>query len=158
MHELLADLRYGARMLRKAPVTSLVAVVSLGFAIATNTTAFSVASGFLLGGFRWHSPEELVVLAESNRNDSDAGEAAPGNYLDWKEASTHLAGVEAWTAGPANLTGGDEPERIQIAESTPGLFELLGRSPVLGRGFRADEAGSRRGSARPPVLRASFRR
>ena len=80
MYELLADLRYGARMLRKAPVTSLVAVVSLGFAIATNTTAFSVASGFLLGSFRWQSPEELVVLAESNRNDSDGDDAARGGH------------------------------------------------------------------------------
>ena len=71
MHELLADLRYGARMLRQAPVTSLVAVVSLGFAIATNTTAFSVASGFLLGSFRWQSPEEMVVIEETNRNDSE---------------------------------------------------------------------------------------
>jgi hypothetical protein len=84
VHELLADLRYGARMLRKAPVTSLVAVVSLGFAIATNTTAFSVASGFLLSSFRWQSPRELVVLEANNRNDTEGGEAAPGDYLDWK--------------------------------------------------------------------------
>ncbi|HEX2465660.1 MAG TPA: ADOP family duplicated permease, partial [Thermoanaerobaculia bacterium] len=143
MHELLADLRYGARMLRQAPVTSLVAVVSLGFAIATNTTAFSVASGFLLGSFRWQSPEEMVAIEETNRNDSDRDDAAPGNYLDWKEASKHLVAMEAWTARPANLTGGDEPERIQIVESTPGLFQLIGRGPVLGRGFRAEEAGLR---------------
>ena len=107
--ELLADLRFGARMLRQAPVTSLVAVVSLAFAIATNTTAFGVASGFLLGSFRWQSPEELVAIEETNRNDSDRDDAAPGNYLDWKEASTHLAAMEAWTARPANLTGETSP-------------------------------------------------
>ena len=47
MHDLLADLRYGARMLRKAPVSTAIAVVSLGFAIAINTSVFSVASAFL---------------------------------------------------------------------------------------------------------------
>ena len=68
MHQLLADLRYGARMLRKAPISTLIAVVSLGFGIAINTTSFSVASAFLFESFRWRQPEEVLFLLESNRN------------------------------------------------------------------------------------------
>ena len=139
MHELYADLRYAARMLRKAPVTTLVAIVSLGFAIATNTTVFAVASGFLFETFRWRSPEELVFLMERSRSDAEDGEVAPGNYLDWKEASTRLAAVEAFTVRSGNLTGGDEPERIDVVEATVGLLDLLGRPPLLGRGFQPGE-------------------
>ena len=50
--------------------------------------------------------------------------------------------------------GGDEPERILIVESTPGLFELIGRAPALGRGFRAEEAGLR--GSRVAVLNHRF--
>ena len=80
------------------------------------------------------------MLEATNRNDSEGGEAAPGDYLDWKESSTHLARAEAWTAGPANLTGGDEPERIEIAESTPRAL----RAPRSLAGPRA-RLSSRRG-------------
>ena len=145
MHELLADLRYASRMLRKAPITNLVAVVSLGFAIATNTTAFSVCSAFLFETFRWRAPEEILFVLEQSRHDAAEIGVAPGNYLDWRESSSHLAGLEAFDVRPGNLTGGEEPERIDVVNATPGLFRLLGRSPILGRDFDASDtaAGSR---------------
>ena len=41
----------------------------------------------------------------------------------------------AYTESDANLTGGNEPERVRAAQTTPGLFPTLGVSPLLGRTF-----------------------
>ena len=154
MHDLLADLRYGARMLRKAPVSTAIAVVSLGFAIAINTSVFSVASAFLWNTFRWRAPEEIVMLYETSKNDDDDHGVSPGNYLDWKESSTHLAGLEAYHDQTGNLTGGDEPERIDVVNVTAGIFELLGTPTLYGRGFNAEDASAP--GARATVITHSF--
>ncbi len=154
MLEIFSDLRFASRMLRKTPMMTAVAVLSLGFAIATNTTTFSVASGFLFESFRWQDPEQVVVLYERSRSDSTDRQVSPANYLAWKESSTHFAGVEAYTIGPGNLTGGDKPESIRVVEATPGLFDLLGRQPTSGRGFLPTDAGS--SSARVVVLTEAF--
>jgi predicted permease len=140
LHQLLSDLRYGLRVMRKAPVATAIAVASLGFAIATNTTTFSVASGFLFESFRWEKPRELMFAGETNRNDTEGRGISPGDYAVWRESSTRLAGIEAWKIHPSNLTGGEEPERVDLVETTPGLFDLLGRRPFLGRGFAPGDA------------------
>ena len=141
-------------MLRKAPVSTAIAVVSLGFAIAINTSVFSVASAFLWNTFRWRAPEEVVMLYETSKNDDDDHGVSPGNYLDWKESSTHLAGLEAYHDQTGNLTGGDEPERIDVVNVTAGLFELLGTPTLYGRGFSAEDASAP--GARATVITHSF--
>jgi putative ABC transport system permease protein len=156
VNQLLSDLRYGTRMLRKTPVSTAIAVVSLGFAISTNTTAFSVASAFLFNTFRWRAPQEMVLLYETSRTDDDDHGVAPGNYLDWKESSARLAGLEAYHVHPANLTGGDEPERIDVVDATAGIFELLGTPMLYGRGFRAEDAAAADQAARAAVVTQSF--
>jgi putative ABC transport system permease protein len=154
MLDWISDLRFASRILRKTPVMTAVAVISLGFAIATNTTAFSVASGFLFNSFRWQATEQIGFLTERSRTDSEDRQVAPANYVAWKEASSQFRVMEAYTVKPSNLTGGDRPERIQIVEATTGLFDLLGRQPTLGRGFLPADAGT--SSARVLVLTQAF--
>ena len=93
MFGLLADLRYGVRMLRKAPVSSLVAILSLGFAIATNTTVFSVASAFLFETFRWKAPEDVVFVMETSREDGRIAVRSELKLLDgfFRFATTAVA-------------------------------------------------------------------
>ncbi|MDX1382984.1 MAG: ABC transporter permease, partial [Thermoanaerobaculia bacterium] len=154
MHELLSDVRYAARMLRKTPVVALVSILSLAFAIGVNTSTFSVAKGFLLETFRWHEPERIGFLYELDEREGSQVFAAPGTFLDWRDSLTHFSSLAAFTVRPANLTGGEEPLQVNLVEATVGIFELIGRGPTLGRGFLAEEAHT--GAARVAVLSAEF--
>lgn len=139
MHQLLSDLRYCLRMLRKTPVVTLVAVLSLGVGIAANTTTFSIAKAFLFETFRWPSSERITVVWETRKSTAEDVPVAPGNYLAWRDAATRFAGLEAYEMKPANLTGGERPEQINIVAATPGLLDLIGRAPTVGRGFSPEE-------------------
>ena len=154
MHALFSDFRYAARMLRKTPVVSLVAIVSLAFAIAVNTSTFSVSKGFLFETFRWHEPERVAFVYEVSQREGEDMEVAPGNFLDWRESSTHFQRMAAYTVRPANLTGGDEPQKLNVVEATVDLFPLLGRFPSLGRDFRSDEVSP--GASRVAILSSEF--
>ena len=154
MYDLFKDLRLAARMLRKTPGVAAVAIVSLAFAIAINTSTFSISKGFLFETFRWEEPERVALVYEVNLREADSTEVAPGNFLDWSEASTHFQQMVAYTVRPANLTGGDEPERLNVVEATEGLFALLGRYPTLGRDFLPEEASP--SANRVAILSAEF--
>jgi hypothetical protein len=62
MHQSLADLRSGVRMLLKYPTLSLVAVVTLGVGIGLSTTVFSVVNGALFKGPPFPDADRIVAL------------------------------------------------------------------------------------------------
>ena len=141
MKSLWKDVRYGARMLMKAPFVSLVAVLSLAVGIGANSAMFSVANGFFFEPLRWHDADR-VVMAYEHRLDQTGAELrglSAANFLDWRDVAESYSSWQAYTMWAVNLSGGGRPERAQMVETTPGIFDVLGRGPFLGRGFTADE-------------------
>ena len=142
MKSLWNDLRYGARMLVRTPVVTLVSVLSLAVGISAVTAEFSVANGFLLEPLRWRDADRVVFVSETERENLAAevvSAISPANYLDWRELVDSYSAWEAFTIRAVNLSGEGRPERLQLVEATPGIFDLLGTQPVLGRGFRPEE-------------------
>jgi hypothetical protein len=80
---LLQDLRYGIRMLAKAPGFAAIAILTLALGIGANTALFSVVNGVLLNPLAYPQSGQLVALYGKT-----AGfEHAPINYLnflDWQ--------------------------------------------------------------------------
>jgi putative ABC transport system permease protein len=138
MQTLWQDLFFGARMLWKKPGVTLVAVLALALGIGANTAIFSVVQALLLKPFPFPELERIVaVWDESQRNPHN--EVAIGNYLDWQAQSQsfeHLALYRWWGV---NLTGSENPERVQGFLVTANLLDALGMQPMMGRNFKAEE-------------------
>ena len=139
MTDFIQDIRYGLRMMVKAPVVMAVAAVSLAVGIAANTVTFSVANGFFFKPFPYADQDRLVVVYENHQKNLDDEGASPANYLDWRERSTVFEELIAYEIVRANLTGGDEPERVRLVNTSPETFGMMGRQPFIGRDFDTDE-------------------
>ena len=146
MHDFLLDVRYGIRMLVKTPVVAAVAAASLAMGIAANTTTFAVANGFLFAPFPYQDQDELVLISEVHSKSTDDEWISPGNFLDYRARATVFERMVAYDVLPANLTGGDEPERVRLVKMSPETFAVLGRSPLLGRDFEEKEGVAGAGS------------
>ena len=143
METLLQDLRYAFRMLIKKPGFTVVAVLTLALGIGANTAIFSVINGVMLRVLPYRDAERLAVLWETNTRSGQEpnlrNEVALGNFLDWREQTEAFDEIGALYYTSLNMTGADEPERIQSAIVTVNLFDTLGVQPANGRSFYPEE-------------------
>src|SRR5262245_19754782 len=134
------DLRYGARMLGRAPGFTAVAVVTLALGIGANTAIFSLVDGILLRPLPYAQPERLVVFLQSYPS---VGLQRWGisQYLfaSFRDQVRSFERSAAYSTAGLNMTGPEEPERVSAAYVTAGYFEVLGVSPALGRALLTEE-------------------
>ncbi len=134
------DIRYGGRVLARGPVFTVVAILTLALGIGANTAIFSIVDAVLLRPLPFAEPDRLVMLWETAKSTGeDQVPVAPADYFDWQAGSRELEAMAAFHPWSFNLTGANEPERIPGAVATANLFEVLGKRPQLGRGFRPEE-------------------
>jgi putative ABC transport system permease protein len=140
MQTLLQDLRFGARMLLKNPIVTLVAIVALTLGIGANSAIFSVVHAVLLRSFPYAEADRLAVVWEKKEGGkTDQNVINLGNFFDWKEQNNVFSDMAAFFDLTANLTGDGEPEEVPGQIVTTNLFPLLGVNAVQGRTFTPDE-------------------
>src|SRR5215831_13656175 len=142
MTTLLQDVGYGLRVLWKSPGFTMVAVLSLALGVGANTAIFSIVNAVLLRSLPFSHPERLVKIVASNRGVGarDIGLSVP-ELDDLRTRAGVFDQVTALNGGPANLTGGDRPQHLEILEVSPDYFSMLGTSAQIGRIFGpGDEA------------------
>jgi len=132
------DVRYGLRMLMKNPGFTAVAVLTLALGIGANTAIFSVVNAVLLRPLPYEKPDQLVAAFESEPDCRNCPVSGP-DFLDWRQSSNSFSSLVAGTMDQASLTGAGEPQHLDGADVSPGIFELLGTRPALGRTFASDE-------------------
>jgi predicted permease len=156
LSEILRDLRFAARTLAKSPGFTVVAVLTLALGIGANTAIFSVVDGVLLRPAPFASPDELVMVWETDRNTGTMHEPASlPDFLDFKAGSRSFAALSAFAGGTATVgaaTG--EPFRVPLLASTHDFLPMLGVVPVLGRAFTESE--SRPGGGRVLAISESL--
>jgi putative ABC transport system permease protein len=149
MLNLLGDLRYSLRTLRKAPGFSVVAVAVLALGIGANTAIFSVVNSVVLRPLPYPRADRLALIWETDLKDGIKREGPSGpNFLDWREQSQSFEEMTLLEVGTGTLTGGGEPEQVVGLRVTTNFLSMLGARTVLGRGFTAAEG---EGKARYPV-------
>lgn len=138
MHSIWQDLRYAARSLRLTPGYTTVIIATLAFAIGANAAIFSVADAVMLRPYPYPGIERIVAINEKVRAGQQMSVAWP-TFQDWlaQNRSFEFLGVYRNTA--ANLTGRDQPERLNAAVVSSGLFGAMGIAPLAGRTFASEE-------------------
>jgi putative ABC transport system permease protein len=146
------DLRYGVRSLLKRPGFTLIAVLTLALGIGANTAIFSVIDAVLLKSLPYRETDRLVVIWEKLIK-VDQVELSPEDYFAYLTRSQAFERIAAGERMNFNLTGNDEPIRLEAHAVTANLFPTLGVQPILGRTFTEEED---RTNARVVILSSSL--
>ena len=145
MHSLVQDLRYGWRLLRKTPVFTAVAVLTLAIGIGANTAIFSIVDTVLLRPLNMVNPSRVMLLQESWKGQTGF-EMSVGNFEDMRrETSGVFENLSASNSASFNLATESAPERVDGEQATASYFATFGVQPILGRVFTANEDQPGRG-------------
>ncbi|HUF28774.1 MAG TPA: ABC transporter permease [Gemmatimonadaceae bacterium] len=138
MQDVGQDVRYAARSLRRRPAFTVVAALTLALGIGATTALFGVVKAVLIAPLPYGDPEGIAVVWSSWRG----FERTWVSYDEYEAYETEIpafAAVGLFSDGAANLTEGDEPERVRTGFVMHQVFPILGVAAVLGRGFTAEE-------------------
>jgi ABC-type antimicrobial peptide transport system permease subunit len=138
MRTLLQDLRYGARVLRRNPGFTLIAVFTLALGISATTAIFSVVYGVLLRPLPYERPDQLVQVWEKSSKGHEMN-LADLNFQDFREQNRSLQGLAEFSSGLTSVSGGSEPKRLTVASVSSDFFPIMRVSPIRGRGFAPED-------------------
>ncbi|MFN2623113.1 MAG: ABC transporter permease [Chthoniobacterales bacterium] len=140
---MLTDLKYAFRMLIKAPVFAVIAILTLALGIGANSAIFSVIDTVLLRPLPFKSPDEIVNLwgryANDNGNVRGNVHSFP-DYIDLRDQSQTIAAMAAYTRTAGTLTYAEDAKYLEGVAITPEVFDVLGVPPLLGRAFTKEDA------------------
>ena len=137
MRSIFLNLRYAMRQLRKAPVFTLTAVLTLALGIGANTAIFTAVYATLLAPMPYPEPNQLVVVWSKIQGFHNS--IAAQDFVDWKNQSKSFQDLNAWTGGSFNLATKDQPEYVEGQMTTPGFYRMMGVKFQYGRDFLPEE-------------------
>jgi putative ABC transport system permease protein len=152
LNSLVQDLRYGARMLRRDPAFTGIAVLTIALGIGASTAVFSVVKSALLDPWPYQGADRIVTVRPQfpKIGAHPSGIWSVQEFKDLRERTDVFDFVIAGTGHTANLQQQGYPERIIGANMTADGFSMLGVQPIKGRVFLPSE--DRPGSPRVVVM------
>ncbi len=131
IEQLVQDLTYGARVLRRSPSFTVVAVCTLAIGIGATASIFSIVNSVLLRPLPYQAPDELFSVRNMHYT---------GEFVELQRRGQTFD-VAAYQTLEATMTGGGEPLRVAVAAVSPNLMALLGVNAARGRALaNGDEA------------------
>lgn len=132
------EFRFAFRALRKQPGFTAIAVLTIALGVGANSAIFTVVDAVMLRPLPFHDASRVVVINERTPNFPTLSLSAE-NYRDACREAASLQTCGAFRNFTANLSGGSEPERVPAKMISANMLPLLGVSPLIGRGFSADD-------------------
>jgi predicted permease len=134
------DLRYTARTLRRSPGFAAIAILMAGLGAGATTATFSAVDHVLIRPLPFPDSERLVkIWQDQTYRGYSRLEVSPLNFREWKRLATSFEAMEPYRGLSVNLVGEGQPERLDGASVGVGVFAMLGKAPLLGRNFAADD-------------------
>jgi predicted permease len=146
----MSDLRYALRLLRRTPVATAVAVLSLALGIGANTAILTVADALMWRTLPVHDSHQLVLLEESiqyslfERLREDG--ATAGDLSAIVRTDRYNVNIGASISGDA---GGFDSGPVRLALVSGNYFPMLGVGAARGRALASDDDAA---AARPVAV------
>src|SRR5262249_21267913 len=140
IEELLQDLKYALRMLKKYPGLTVTVVMTLALGVGANTAIFSIVNAVLLRSLPFPEPDRLVRIFFNNPGTGLHGVRFSVPELDdLRDRAGVFEHVSAACRGSIDLTDGSEPQRLEMLTASPSYFSWVGATPQIGRLFGPEE-------------------
>src|SRR5215813_2041449 len=155
LHDLQADVRYGLRMMRKAPGFTAVAVLTLALGIGANSGMFGIIYGLLYRPLPYPGESRIAAVhLHFSPQNNPRGNLSLADFADWKNSNTAFEQVAIYSRSRFTLTGSGEAEQVAGAAVTADYSSILRMQPILGRTFQPGDDSA----ASPPqvVISASL--
>ncbi|MCB1034389.1 MAG: ABC transporter permease, partial [Acidobacteria bacterium] len=141
MRDLLSQLRFSLRLLRKGPTTTVLAVLALALGIGMTAAMYSLIYTLVLKDLPFEEADRLYHLERTLLSQGIGSmEVSQHDFLDWQEQQSTFDELAAFAMDSLNLSGGERTERYSSALVTPNFFHLIRVRPILGRDFVAADA------------------
>ena len=138
VENLIQDLVYAVRALRKGPGFTTVAVVTLALGIGLTTTVFSVVNAVMLRPLPYRDPARLVWIHDGlTPHDGEGWPACVADFLLWRTRARSFSHLAAMDFGSYAVAGEGDAENVAGARVTAQFFDTLGVRPIRGRSFAA---------------------
>ena len=132
------DVRYGLRMLGRAPGFTTAAVITLALGIGANTAIFTVVDAVLLRQLPYAEPDRLVTVGD-RAADGMSSNVDFATVTDWRARSQTFESFALMRTWLPTLVASGEAEQVPAVRVSWNYFDMMGVRPALGRGFTADE-------------------
>src|SRR5579864_958213 len=131
---LLQDIRFALRIMRKTPLITTIALVSLALGIGANTAIFSLIDAVMLRMLPVQNPEQLAQVGFYQPTSTQLNHTVTNPI--WEQVRDHqdvFSGVFAWSPRIFDLAGGGEENDINGIYASGDYFTVLGVRPAAGR-------------------------
>jgi predicted permease len=151
---LLRDLRYAGRSMRRNPGFAALAILIMALGIGANTAVFSVVNAVLLRPLSYRDPDRIVTLSTRvTAGSADAGQSSLDeqisipNFQDWHDQSSSFEAMAYYNGREIPATAGATAEYARGTQVGPEFFQVFDVEPILGRFFTTEEGKSGNGGA-----------
>src|SRR5580698_2086071 len=134
------QLRQVLRRLGRAPLFTIITLITLGVGVGANTVIFSVLEGVLLKPLPYPHPEQLIgVWHQAPGVGITNLNMSPSIYFIDREQNTTFQDIGVYDGDSLSVTGAGEPEQVRGLDVSDGTLPMLGVKPALGRLFTRED-------------------
>ena len=138
------DAWHAARTWLRHPGFALAVVVTLGLGVGASTAIFSVAYGVSLRPLPYPEPDRLVRIYEANlANGRLKEDVSDGAFQAWREGAGSIEATALYSKVGTRFLAGSRQQTVTSMSVSPAFFDVLGARPILGPGFKPEQAYTR---------------